>query len=150
MIFATSTISSIHSAYSRYEIPLTAKFSTALSSMDVSLVNITFDMDEFDSINDRILSIESQISESMMMRLAPEFESMIDSRGDSFVTKIDSILYAVRISEFLRSSMKSDRSRGDVPTRAIYCPGVEVRNPQNLDMSLVRGNSIIKDYLLIL
>jgi hypothetical protein len=69
IILATSMISHDHSVYSRYEILLIAKFSTSLLSIYVSLVNITLDSDEFDSINDRIESILSEVSESMKIKL---------------------------------------------------------------------------------
>ena len=120
MIFPTSMISLVHSAYSRYDNPLIAKFSTPILSIITSLVNTTLDSDEFDSINVRIVSILRKISESMRIKFATEFDSMTDSREDSFVTKIVSTLYLERISEFLINSTKVDLPTPTPHTRAIY------------------------------
>lgn len=121
MILATSTISPIHSAYSRYDIPLIGKFSTSPFSIFALFVNIIFDIDEFDTINARIMEISSEISESMIARVASRFESVAGIRGDSLVTDIRSMIYSDRTPEFIIHSMKFDFSCGDVPTRAIYC-----------------------------
>ena len=77
-------------------------------------------MDEFDTINARIMEISSEISESMIVRVASGFESVAGIRGDSLVTEIRSMIYSDRTPEFIIHSMKFDFSCGDVPTRAIY------------------------------
>jgi hypothetical protein len=123
------------------------KLATFVSSIFISLVNNTLDSGEFNLINVRILLIFNELSESMMMRLVLGFASGADSRGDVSDTWIDSILYAERISEFLRSFRKVVLPTPIPHTRVIYWDSLFVKNSPNFSMSLVRGNIIIKGYL---
>jgi hypothetical protein len=83
-------------------------------------MNMTLDLGEFDTINARIVLIFRIESESIMTRFDSGFMSVIVSRGDSSVTKIDSILYLERISEFFNSSRKVVLPTPSPHTRAIY------------------------------
>ena len=81
-----------HSAYSLNDIPLTGKLSTVSSKIRTSLVKITRESGDFDSINDRISENETGIVESRMMRLVSGFLNSVELRGELSLIRIDSVL----------------------------------------------------------
>ncbi len=66
------------------------------------------------------------------------------------VTNMDSIMVSGDVFVSLIRTMNELFPLQDSPTMAIYCVLLSVRSSLNLVMSLVRGNIIKKDYLLLL